>query len=549
MNIAASLHGAGIGAIFSFGPMIDSKDSTRVVASLSESGGLGLGDKDFYENEGKKEIRGKYQVFVADLLVCCDLAKREEAEAAAAMVLALETEMAHAQWTRTQKRDPVLTYNKVKFSELAGKSGLDWASFLSTHSPALPGLDLSIDVIVDHPEYFTEFLPTVLKNPERAEHWRWYLKFHLARALSPFAHAEADRTQFEFFGKVLQGQQEQKPDWKRFISLCNGLLRDVLGELYASEFFPAEATEAINELVALSKATLETRIDRLGWMSAETKVKAKAKLATMGTKVGRPRVWDSHYDAHLLRADVPLVENLLVLKAAQERHETARINCPVDRDRWEIGAQILNAYYYPEMNEIVFPAAILQPPVFSRGRDVATDFGAIGAVILHEITHALDDQGSQYDERGNLSDWWTEADKKSFASRVDIIVEQFNAYTVTSKNLNVNGRLCAGENVADLGGLAIAYEALQNYIKAKGRQYETKEGFTMEQRFFLAWARTWATNIREERAEQLLVIDPHSPPHLRVNGPLSVLAEFHEAFGIKEGDKMWLDKSKRPEIW
>jgi predicted metalloendopeptidase len=397
--------------------------------------------------------------------------------------------------------------------------------------------------VVRQPAFMAELGRMLQDLP--ADQWRVYLRWALLRNAAqalPKAFEEAD---FAFYGTKLQGTTAQHPRWKRVMFAADRGLGEALGKLYVQRAFPASSKTKVREMVENLRTALGTRIDGLTWMSAPTKAKARQKLAAMRVKVGYPDAWRDY--AHLEVKQQPYVLNLLETRRFEVQRRLAKLGKPIDRNEWEMTPQTNNAYYSPTMNEIVFPAGILQPPYFDATADDAVNYGNIGATIGHEMTHGFDDEGRQYDADGNLKSWWTPEDEKAYNARAELVVKQFDAFEPLP-GLHVNGKLTLGENIADLGGLKIAWDAWK--LSQKGKAAVGKiEGFTPEQRFFLGYAETWRTLTREEAARMRLITDPHSPAKFRVNGPLSNLPEFYEAFGCQDGDPMKRPASVRPAIW
>lgn len=546
---AAALRAVGVGALWRVDVETDSQNSEMAALHLSQSG-LGLPDRDFYVLDDKAPLREQYVAVVARLLTLWGM-NAEAAATAAANVMTLETHMARASLTRVERRDPVATYNRHdRVSDLIAltEGVVDWSAYLS----ALPGLTdgLSGPYILDHPPFFTAVARLLKEMPLGM--WRAYLRWQVLAKFSPFAHTEAVDAHFAFFGTALNGQKELKPLYKRVGMKTGAMVEAPLAELYIAKTFSPQAKEAVLSMVNRIMKLLVERVKALDWMGEETKEAALAKLAAMRVKVGYP---DSYEPLELeLAAGAPYVANVRAGEAAKLSAEMKRNNLPVDKVRWEMPPFMVNAYYHPSNVEIVFPAAILRPPFFVAPTDEllfgdpAVNYGGIGAVIAHEISHGIDDSGRKYDAKGELRDWWTKPDADQFVARSQILVDQYSRYTVEGSP--VNGKLCLGENVADLFGVKLSFAAYQQWLtEPQGRTLDGTDGFTAEQRYFLAWANIWKCTIRRENALQRLVTDPHSPGEYRAVGPLVHLPSFHAAWGVVPGDAMYRAPEECCEIW
>jgi len=532
----AKMHLAGNGPLFSFFGSTDDKKSNMVIALLYQ-GGLGLSDRDYYVNQDdrSKEIREKYIKHVEKMFV---LAGDEEAKAVekASKIMSLETRLANASMTRVELRDPVKTYNKMNLKGLTELSpGFDWNMFFSTI-----GFAGQEDINVCMPLFFKEIGSMMADIP--AEDWKPYLEWNIINSAASYLSSAFVNQNFSFYGKEMTGQEKIRARWKRVQGTVSGSLSEAIGQLYVKEYFPPQAKERMVKLVESLRTSLGQRIDNLSWMSAETKVKAQEKLATINVKIGYPDKWRD-YSGLEIKKDSYL-DNVFRSWKFETEYNFSKINKPVDKAEWFMPPQMVNAYYNPAMNEIVFPAAILQPPFFYLDSDDAVNYGAIGVVIGHEMTHGFDDQGRKFDKDGNLNDWWTEEDSKKFEEKTKVLVDQYNQFIVLD-TVHANGQLSLGENIADLGGLSISYQAYKNSSK------ETKsiDGFTPDQRFYLAYAHVWASNIRDKEILRLTQEDEHSLGRWRVIGPLRNVTEFHNAFGIKEGDFMYLPGNEMAAIW
>ncbi|WP_207421741.1 M13 family metallopeptidase [Desertivirga brevis] len=537
VDFAAKSFKQGDGYLFEFYVGPDDKISTKNAVNFQQTG-LGLPNRDYYfkQDAASLNIRKEYLKYIANLFTLTGTDAATAARKAQA-VMALETEIAKSHLTPVELRDPVKNYNKYAVSQFQKQlPGMDVKDILDK-------LDLETDtILVGQPKYYTT-LATLLKTKPLSQ-WKDKLAFETisssASALSrPFRDAR-----FNFYGRVLSGQRQQQPRWKQMVSKTDQNLGELVGQLYTERYFPAEAKERMLKLVDNLQRVYQARIERLDWMSAETKQKALEKLNTFVKKIGYPDKWKSYDDVDINRSTY--YENLQSASRHNYKEMIDKLGKPVDKMEWLMTPPTVNAYYNPPFNEIVFPAGILQFPFFDFNADDAINYGAIGAVIGHEMTHGFDDQGRQYDKDGNLKDWWTKADADKFNNKAKLVIDQYGKYTVLN-DLKVNGELTLGENIADIGGLAIAYEAFKQTEQGKGSQ--KIDGFTPDQRFFLSFAQVWRIKNRDERLRMRISNDPHSPEEFRVNGPLSNMPEFYRAFNIKPGDKMYRNESDRVKIW
>ena len=535
---AARLHAEGVGALFGFFANEDFKNSTQVIA-YAYQGGLGLPDRDYYTrtDSASAALRAKYEEHVGKVLQLAGT-PAAQAQAGARRVLAIETALARASMTRVQQRDPNAIYHKMMLAELKALTpNTPWDRYLAT-----AGVPNVASLNVAQPEFF-KALDSLVKAVPAAD-WQTYLRWHVVDAAAPSLSSAFVNENFRF-NQQLTGAKELLPRWKRCLQATDAALGEALGQAYVEKTFGPEAKRRALEMVHNLEAALQDRLGRLAWMSDTTRKRALAKLAAFQDKIGYPDKWRD-YSALTVDAQSPYVVN--VMRAAQfaRAYNLRKIGKPVDRGEWGMTPPTVNAYYNPSKNEIVFPAGILQPPFFDPKADDAVNYGGMGAVIGHEMTHGFDDQGRQFDAQGNLRDWWTPADAEQYKTRATLVANQFDQY-VSVDTLKVNGKLTLGENIADLGGLTIAYAALQKALEGKPRP--TIDGFTPEQRFFLAWAQIWRNNTRPEYARMLVTVDPHSPGKWRVNGPLGNMPEFAKAFGCKAGDPMVRGDKQRAEIW
>jgi predicted metalloendopeptidase len=538
LQAIAHLQSLGVACGFAFGSSPDLKQSDREIARLGQ-GGLGLPERGYYFNDDEKSrtIRSQYVAHIANLLVLAG-ESRESAIVSAQAVLALETKLAVNTLARVQLRDPYRSYHKMTVSEAAAKTpGIDFALvFAGRGAPKFDEINLA------HPEFFQGF--AVALNTVPVSDWQAYLRWHLVRHAAPYLSEAFVAEDFAFNGRILTGTTEQKPRWKRIVGVVDGEIGEALGQLYVADYFPPEAKVRMAKLVEDLRASLHDRINALEWMDAPTKAKAQAKLAAFGVKIGYPDQWRDYSSVKITRDDY--YGNVVRADAFDVSRRLARIGQAVDRREWGMTPPTVNAYYRATNNEIVFPAGILQPPFFDFKADDAVNYGGIGAVIGHEMTHGFDDSGSKYDAHGNLNNWWTEESAKNFKARTTAIVKQFAAYEPLP-GVHLNGELTQGENIADLGGVKIAYYALQKALADKPR--DLINGFTPEQRFFLNYATIWRINSRPEAVRLRANTDPHSPGEFRANGPLSNLDEFAKAFNVTEGSPMRRPPEARVTIW
>jgi putative endopeptidase len=539
-KLVAELHGRRLMAGYGFFVAQDQKETTRYIPMVGQ-GGLGLPDRDYYlkEDAKSKEIREKYVVHVARMLeLLGDTA--EAAKAKAAVVMDLETKLAKAARTRVELRDPEKNYNKRTLAQLvADAPGYDWKAYL-----VAMGVPEGQELNVRQPEFATAFAAMAASEP--LDSWKTYFRWHLVRASAAFLPKRFDEEAFAFFGRTLNGVPEQEERWKRVQAATDGALGEALGQLYVERAFSAKSKERMKVLVENLRASLKDRIEALPWMGAETKKAALGKLAAFGVKIGYPDKWRDYSALPVSRASY--FENVVNANAFEVKRNVGKLGKPIDRTEWGMTPPTVNAYYSPTMNEIVFPAGILQPPFFWADGDDAVNYGGIGVVIGHEMTHGFDDSGSRYDADGNLKNWWTDEDRKAYDSRTALVVKQFDGYRPLADQA-VNGKLTLGENVSDLGGLKVSYEALRKALGKDPNEAAKVEGATPAQRFFLNYAAVWRNNIRDEALRVRLNTDSHSPGRYRVMGPLSALPEFHAAFGCAGTGPMVMPEAERPSIW
>jgi len=504
-----------------------------------EQGGLGLPDESYYREEKFAEIRTKYLAFVERML---GLAGLDAPAERAARILALETELASHHWDNVANRDSEKTYNPMLWqaaNDLAGALDMDvWLNALGVP-------DHSFDEVVVRQPSFMTGLEAVLVEAN-LDAWRDWLSWQVIRSNAPYLSSDFVEANFDFYGRTLTGTPELRARWKRGVSLVEGALGEAVGHIYVERHFPAAAKTAMDVLVANLVEAYRQSITALDWMSEATRVRALDKLDKFTPKIGFPVKWRDYSSLEIDASD--LIGNVRATNEFEFQRELGKIGKPLDRDEWFMTPQTINAYYNPGFNEIVFPAAILQFPFFDENRDAAANYGAIGAVIGHEIGHGFDDQGSKYDGDGRLTDWWTPEDRTAFEERTASLIEQYNALAPAQvPDTHVNGALTIGENIGDLGGLSIAWKAY--LISLDGAEPPVIDGLTGAERFFLSWAQAWQLKARDEEVVRLISIDPHSPNEFRCNQIVRNIDEFYDTFGVTESDALWLDPKDRVTIW
>ena len=538
-KMVATLHKEGMAPFFALFVGADEKNSAMNIVQLYQAG-IGMGDRDYYllEDEGSAKMRDAYRAYINKLFTLAG-SSPEQADAAVDAVMKIEKAIAEISYGREDLRDSQKNYNKLAYEDFKQiESPLDWDVYFE--SMGLAGLkELDAKQI-----NFYKDMNKALQNTTVDEQ-KYYLAFNLLSAAAPYLSDDFVDADFEFYGKVMSGKQEQQPRWKRSLNTVNGALGEAVGEMYVEKYFPASSKEKMLTLVGNLQTALSERINGLEWMSDTTKAKAQEKLAAFTVKIGYPDKWrdysgleikDDSYWANVRRSNI-----------FDMAYQLADVDKPVDKSRWHMNPQTVNAYYNPTTNEICFPAAILQPPFFNPDADDVVNYGAIGVVIGHEMTHGFDDQGRNYDKDGNLIDWWTAEDAVRFKERADKLVDQYDQIIVID-TLHANGRFTLGENIADHGGLLVAHQAYLNSLKGKETPAPI-DGFTNEQRFFLGYATLWGQNIRPEEIRRRTKIDPHSLGKWRVNAALRNIAPFYAAFDIKEGDPMFMAPADRVVIW
>ena len=538
-SLVAQMHKEGSSPFFQLYVGADEKNSSMNIVNLYQ-GGMSMGDRDYYlsEDSANIKIRDAYKKYINKLFTLAGYSA-EKAAVAEKNVMNIETALAKVAFSREETRNPLKNYNKMPMTDfLKQMNGFDWKSYFS----AL-GLD-SLNEINPNQLPFIKGMDALVGGLT-SEEIRDYLIFKQINTASSYLSDDFVQARFDFYGKVLSGQQELKPRWKRSLSVTDGALGEALGEMYVAKYFPPEAKERMLKLVENLRISLGEHIDSLEWMSAETKAKAKEKLAAFYVKIGYPDKWRD-YSGLTIDPKKSYWDNVREAAIFESDYMLSDVNKPVDKTRWLMSPHTVNAYYNPTTNEICFPAGILQPPFFYMDADDAVNYGGIGVVIGHEMTHGFDDQGRQYDKDGNLKDWWTAEDAKQFNLRADKLADQYSSIIVLD-TVHANGRFTLGENIADHGGLRVSYTAFKN--ATKGQDLKPIDGFTPDQRFYLAYAGLWAQNIRDEEILRLTKIDPHSLGKWRVNAALRNLESFFQAFGITEKDSMYMKPEDRVTIW
>jgi predicted metalloendopeptidase len=531
----------GIGSPITFYVDQDDKDSSAYLAAVTQSGTT-LPDRGYYLEDVPKylEAREALKRYVSTLF---ELAELRSDDSIADEILALETKLAAVQWERTDLRDAHKRYNKHTIAQLTDLApALPWNEYLA----AAGATDLD-HLNVATPSYFAALQEIVAETP--LEVWRQYLRFRIVDAYASALPTEFVDANFALYGKELAGVPELKPRWKRAVDTISGTrgmgtLGDAVGRIYVKRHYPAEAEARMDELIQNLLKSFELSIHDLKWMTPETKKRALEKLAKISTKIGHTKKWRDYSQLEVRPAD--LIGNLMRSARVENQRMLDKLGQPVDRDEWFMTPQTVNAYYNASLNEIVFPAAILQPPYFDFTADDAKNYGSIGAIIGHEISHAFDDQGSKYDGDGNLNDWWTDQDRAAFAKLTGRLVEQYDAYTPLSGR-SVNGKLTLGENIADLSGMSVAYKAYQ--LALDGHEPPELDGWTGPQRFFLGWGQSWRRKYRDAELLSRLLVDPHSPAAFRANGPATDFDPFYKAFGVEPGDSLFKPPAERIGIW
>lgn len=536
-DIIAKMHLSVASPFFSTGVGADLKNSNVNVYYLSQ-GGLGMGDRDYYLDEANSAIKAEYKTYLTKVF---SLAGIESPAKGAEAVINIEDKLAASSRSKVDLRDTEANYNPMSRKEFAEsyKDIFDWEAYF-----AATGVADFENLIVGQPESIKSALELFANSP--MEDVRYYLASQYINAAASYLDDETYTASFDFFGKTLSGAQAQRPRWKRAMATPNSVLSEAVGEMYVAKYFSDEDKHRMMELVENLRTALSQHIAQLTWMSDETKVKAQEKLEAFVVKIGYPDKWKD-YSSLEIDPEKSYWANKKVVSEWYTRDNLAELQKPVDREQWQMSPQTVNAYYNPTTNEICFPAAILQPPFYNPAADDVVNYGAIGVVIGHEMTHGFDDQGRNFDAAGNMNNWWQEEDSEKFKSLADILVAQFDAIEVLP-GVKANGSLTLGENIADQGGLRVAYTAYLNTLK-DGEFPAPIDGFTAQQRFYLGYATLWGQNVRDEEIARLTKLDVHSLGEWRVNASLRNISTFYEAFDIKEGDAMWLNEDQRVVIW
>lgn len=547
-RVTGTLSRLGISSFFNEGVSPDLNDSSRYILYVNQAG-LGLPDESYYREEKYADIRAKYLEYMRQIFALANVAPSGEEADAAEKVFDLETDLASHHWDVVKDREVDQQNNPRTWAELAeGNPGFaweEWARALRLDPDSVPVFN------VNQPDYLEAGAKIWADTPLAV------LKLWLARKVirfaSPFLSDFFVMENFDFYSRTLAGVEEMRPRWKRGVGLVEALVGEAVGRLYVEKHFPPDYKERMDLLVADLISAYRESISALDWMSPETKERALEKLASFNPKIGYPEKWRDYSDLQVTSSNT-LLENIAAASEFEADFELARLGKEVDRDEWFMTPQTVNAYYNPLMNEIVFPAAILQPPFFNPQADEAVNFAAIGAVIGHEIGHGFDDQGSQFDAAGEMKNWWTDADRTEFEARTAALIDQYDAYSPADlgEEHRVNGALTVGENIGDLGGLTIAWKAWQNALSREGLTPETApeiDGVNAKERFFASWARIWRGKYRDEYAIQLLAVDPHSPAEFRCNGVLANFDEFANHYELTEGDALWTPPENRVKIW
>jgi putative endopeptidase len=533
------LHKYQLFPFFAIYSTADRKNSDISIAGLYQSG-LGLPDRDYYlqEDDASNDIKAAYKLYLQKNLSFSGM-DEVKAESISEKVFELEYRLAEVFYSRTDNRNPHLTYNKIKGDDLSTTyPGFDWDDYFKALAIEMPQ-----EININQVSYLKK-LGDIIKE-QSTETIANYLKTYTIRSLSPYLSSQFVNANFELYGKLIQGKESMEPRWKRVQGATNGALGEAIGQIFVEKYFPPKAKQRMEILVENLRIGFEQRIDQLEWMSDKTKLAAKDKLASIAVKIGYPNKWRDYSQLEIRPGSY--VNNVLVSNQFDFTFEMDKVGKPVDKTEWHMFPQTVNAYYNPSANEIVFPAAILQPPFFYMDGDDAVNYGAIGVVIGHEMTHGFDDQGSKFDKNGNLSSWWTPEDSTNFVAHTKVLVEEFNKFPVKD-SLYADGTFTLGENIADLGGLNISYGAYLNAIKDK-EELPKIGNLSDKQRFFLAYANIWAQNIREKEMIRRTKTDPHSLGKYRVNGPLPNVQAFYDAFDIDETAAMYIKKEDRANIW
>ncbi len=536
IQVAGKLSRRGVSSFYGFYIEPDAKRSDQYAIYVNQDGTT-LPDRDYYleDKERFQTTLAAYLKFVETMLTQVGWPNPADA---AGKIVDMERSFAQSQWTQVELRNPDNTYNKMPATDLASKyASLRWADYATA-----AGLPSGLDVIVGQPSFMAGASNTITEND--LETLKAYLAFQMVDTYAPLLTESIEKLHFDFHETTLSGVKEQEPLWRRGVDACNGLLGMPVGQLYVEKYFSPKSKEKMNTLVKNLLVAFEKRIDQLEWMGNGTKKQAKEKLAQFTPKIGYPDVWKDYSSVKILPDNI--IANMGEILEFEHNYQINKLGKPINRSEWYMPPQTVNAYYNPLMNEIVFPAAILQPPFFNLDADDAVNYGGIGAVIGHEISHGFDDSGRKYDGKGNLRNWWTTSDQEEFEERSTKLIKQYDAYKPFPTD-NVNGKFTLGENIGDLGGMSVAYTAYQ--LALQGKEAPVMDGFTGDQRFFIGWAQVWRRKYRDEELKKRLLTDPHSPSQYRCNGIVSNLDPFYTAFSIKPDSKMFIDLTKRVRIW
>ena len=532
-----ALHTDGIGVFFAAYPAADLADSNMTILYL-EQGGLGMGNRDYYVDEANSDKKAAYRTYLEKIFTLAGV--EGDVKKMADDVIAIEDRIAEKSWSNVECRDIQKGYNPYTVDAVRKEfSTVDWDAYFAAMK--IEGLN---KIVVSQPSSFANIMD-VLATAD-VEALRSYVAAHYIDAAASYLSEEFALASFEFFGKTMSGTEEIRPRWKRAMGVPNSILSDAVGEIYVAKYFPESEKARVETMVANIQKAFSKHIEALDWMSADTKAKAQEKLSAFTVKIGYPNKWKD-YSTLTIDPKKTYWENVVEANRWYTADAMSEVGKPVDREKWMMPPQMVNAYYMPTTNEICFPAAILQPPFYNPNADDAVNYGAIGVVIAHEMTHGFDDQGSQFDKYGNMNDWWTKEDRTAFEAKTNILVEQFNAIEILP-GLFADGKFSLGENIADQGGLRLAFTGLTDYAWAEGRP-EDIDGFTGEQRFYIGYATLWAQNITDQEKERLTKVDVHSLGRNRVNATLRNIESFYDAFGITEGDAMYMPVEERVIIW
>ena len=537
IDALAQLHTDGIGVFFAAYPAADLADSNMTILYMEQSG-LGMGNRDYYVDEKNADKKAAYVAYLEKIFALAGV--EGDVKQMVESVVALEDRIADKHWSNVECRDIQKGYNPFTYEDFKAKFGVvNWDNYF-----AAMGLNEVGKLVVSQPSSFENILEVI--NTADVEALRAYVAAHYIDAAASYISEEFALASFEFFGKTMSGTQEIRPRWKRAMGVPNSILSEAVGQIYVAKYFPESEKARVELMVSNIQKAFSKHIDKLDWMSDETKAKAQEKLAAFTVKIGYPNKWKD-YSTLTVDATKSYWANVVEANRWYTADSMAEVGKAVDREKWMMPPQMVNAYYMPTTNEICFPAAILQPPFYNPDADDAVNYGAIGVVIAHEMTHGFDDQGSQFDKMGNMNDWWSAEDRAAFEKKTQVLVDQFNAIEVLP-GLNADGKFSLGENIADQGGLRLAFTGLTDYAWAEGRP-EDIDGFTGEQRFYIGYATLWAQNITDQEKERLTKVDVHSLGINRVNATLRNIQSFYDAFGITEGDAMYMPEAERVVIW